>query len=247
MTIIDDRTILDQNLGDAIQVVEDYIGKRPVFLIRVPSDYGPFEEKYDMKPLPGIAGQQVLQVLGPRTTSLTHSGSRRPAAEPIIPAVAVAAAQPGVGPRADAPARGRAVVLLPRPQRGREHRGARRRGARGAAVARGRVRDHCRRRRQPRRDAADRRPTRRQRPPCPRRPPRDQPGLRRGRAQRPSAPRASISSRSPTAIASSRSRTWAGCSSAWRDATTRTSSWAIASSAPTRSSAPPTRVRTASR
>ena len=76
VTIIDDRTILDQNLGDAMQVVDDYVGKRPVFLLRVPNDYAPFEEKFVMKPLPGVVGQQVLQVLGPKLDSGSAGGSR---------------------------------------------------------------------------------------------------------------------------------------------------------------------------
>jgi hypothetical protein len=66
VTIIDDRTVLDQNLGSAEQAVADYVGKRPVMLIRVPSDYAAFEEQYDLAPLPGVVGQQLLEVLGPK-------------------------------------------------------------------------------------------------------------------------------------------------------------------------------------
>ena len=71
VTIIDDRTILDQNLGSAEQVVADYVGKRPVFLIRLPQDYAPFKLKYDMQELPGVNGQQLLQVLGPKPAAVT--------------------------------------------------------------------------------------------------------------------------------------------------------------------------------
>ncbi len=67
VTIIDDRTILDQDLGSAQQVVADYVGKRPVFLIRVPNDYAPFAKLYTMTPLPGVDGQQILQVVGPKS------------------------------------------------------------------------------------------------------------------------------------------------------------------------------------
>ena len=63
MTIIDDRTILDQHLGDANQVVADYVGKRPVFLIRLPNDYGPFEKQYDMQQLPGVVASRSCRCL----------------------------------------------------------------------------------------------------------------------------------------------------------------------------------------
>ena len=61
VTIIDDRTILDQNLGDAEQAAADYVGKRPVFLVRLPNDLQVFAEQYDLRQLPGVEGQQVLQ------------------------------------------------------------------------------------------------------------------------------------------------------------------------------------------
>ena len=66
VTIIDDRTILDQNLGDAEQAAADYVGKRPVFLIRLPNDLQTFGEQYDLRQLPGVDGQQVLQIIGPK-------------------------------------------------------------------------------------------------------------------------------------------------------------------------------------
>jgi len=66
VTIIDDRTILDQNLGSAQQVVANNVGKRPVFLIRLPNDYGPFEQQYNTRTLPGVTGQQVLEIVSPK-------------------------------------------------------------------------------------------------------------------------------------------------------------------------------------
>ncbi len=74
VTIVDDRTILDQDLGSAAQVVADNVGKRPVFLIRLPQDYAPFENAYELKTLPGVDGQPVLQVVGPPRPSARGSG-----------------------------------------------------------------------------------------------------------------------------------------------------------------------------
>jgi len=66
VTIIDDRTILDENLGDAEQAAADYVGKRPVFLIRLANDLAQFQAQYVLRALPGVEGQQVLQIVGPR-------------------------------------------------------------------------------------------------------------------------------------------------------------------------------------
>ena len=77
VTIIDDRTILDQDLGSAKQVVADYIGERPVFLIRLPADYAQFEDIYSLETLPGVVGQPVLEVT-PRDTGARRLTAPRP-------------------------------------------------------------------------------------------------------------------------------------------------------------------------
>ena len=84
VTIVDDRTILDQNLGSAQQVVADNVGKRPVFLIRLPNDYGPFLEQYEVRPLPGVTGQQLLEIVGPKTNAQAATGAARSAAPPNL-------------------------------------------------------------------------------------------------------------------------------------------------------------------
>jgi len=69
VTIIDDRTILDQDLGSAQQVIDSNLGKRPVYLIRVPGDYPAFMQRYDMTPLPGVDGTPVYRVDGLRPSA----------------------------------------------------------------------------------------------------------------------------------------------------------------------------------
>jgi hypothetical protein len=75
VTIVDDRTILDQNLGSAQQVVESNLGVRPVFLIRIPTDYAQFEKLYTLKTLPGVVGQQVLEVTGRQPGETSRSAN----------------------------------------------------------------------------------------------------------------------------------------------------------------------------
>jgi hypothetical protein len=69
VTIVDDRTILDQNLGSAQQVVDSYLGTRPVFIIRVPNDYATFKARYVTSVLPGVTGQQILEVTALRAAA----------------------------------------------------------------------------------------------------------------------------------------------------------------------------------
>jgi hypothetical protein len=75
VTIVDDRTILDQNLGNAKQVVDSYLGERPVFLIRLPNDYAQFDSIYTLQTLPGVVGQQVLQVTGRKADASSLSST----------------------------------------------------------------------------------------------------------------------------------------------------------------------------
>jgi len=54
ITIIDDRTIIDEDLGDAGAVIDKYFGSRPVYLVRLESDLLPIRAKYDIEPVPGL-------------------------------------------------------------------------------------------------------------------------------------------------------------------------------------------------
>jgi hypothetical protein len=64
VTVIDDSTITQQNLGTATQVIDSYLGTRPVFVIRMAFDMPEFEQRYVLTPLPGIAGGPVFGVEG---------------------------------------------------------------------------------------------------------------------------------------------------------------------------------------
>ncbi|MFL5777969.1 MAG: DUF2723 domain-containing protein [Chloroflexota bacterium] len=52
ITIIDDRTRLDQNLGEVSSIIDSYLGKRPVYVIRVePQEIAGIEDRYETQPL----------------------------------------------------------------------------------------------------------------------------------------------------------------------------------------------------
>jgi len=51
------------------QAAADYVGKRPVFVIRLPNDLAQFQAQYVLKALPGVDGQQVLQIVGPKAST----------------------------------------------------------------------------------------------------------------------------------------------------------------------------------
>jgi hypothetical protein len=69
ITIIDDRTILDQGLGDAAHVIDTYLGKRPVYVIRQQGDMVRLAERYELLPLPDAIHSGLAQVLGLRTVA----------------------------------------------------------------------------------------------------------------------------------------------------------------------------------
>ena len=56
VTVVDDSTITQHNLGTANDVIDSYLGRRPVFLIRLAVDVPTFESRYVLTPLPGISG-----------------------------------------------------------------------------------------------------------------------------------------------------------------------------------------------
>jgi len=64
ITIIDDRTILDEDLGDVFAVIERYLGQRPVYILRLSHDLEPVAERYELELVDGIPGiGQVWRVL----------------------------------------------------------------------------------------------------------------------------------------------------------------------------------------
>jgi hypothetical protein len=67
MTIIDDRDVLDDQLGDLGDVIEGYLDEgRPVYLIRLDDDLPPYEERFVLQELPDIPAGTVWRVVGRR-------------------------------------------------------------------------------------------------------------------------------------------------------------------------------------
>ncbi len=63
--IVDDRTRLDQHLGDVSDVIASQLGKRPVFVIRLPADLPAVAARFRLEPVVVLAGQEPIQhVLG---------------------------------------------------------------------------------------------------------------------------------------------------------------------------------------
>src|SRR6266487_2888635 len=56
VTIIDDRTILDDGYGTAQHAIDTFLGTRPVYLIRLDSDL-PQYSQYALIPVAGIPSQ----------------------------------------------------------------------------------------------------------------------------------------------------------------------------------------------
>jgi hypothetical protein len=64
MTIIDDRDVLDDQLGDLRDVIDGYLHEgRPVYLIRLDDDLPPYEERYELEQVPDLPGGTVWQVI----------------------------------------------------------------------------------------------------------------------------------------------------------------------------------------
>ncbi|MGI8929450.1 MAG: protein O-mannosyl-transferase family [Candidatus Limnocylindrales bacterium] len=69
VTVIDDSTIVQERLGTAAEVIDSYLGLRPVYLIRLSYDLPQFEERYVLTPLSGVIGGPVYRVDGMRAVS----------------------------------------------------------------------------------------------------------------------------------------------------------------------------------
>jgi hypothetical protein len=66
VTVIDDSTIVQHDLGSANDVINSYLGQRPVYLLRTAGDLPRFEELYVLTPLAGVPGGTVYRVDGRR-------------------------------------------------------------------------------------------------------------------------------------------------------------------------------------
>ena len=67
LTIIDDRTILDEGLGDIYTVIDANLGVRPVYVIR--GDINQARElarRYELEYLDGSSALYLTRVVGPR-------------------------------------------------------------------------------------------------------------------------------------------------------------------------------------
>jgi hypothetical protein len=68
--VVDDRTMLDLNLGGASNVIARYLGQRPVYVIRANgSDLALVLKDYDLKQLVGNGSDALYEVVGLRTAS----------------------------------------------------------------------------------------------------------------------------------------------------------------------------------
>lgn len=66
IAIVDDRTILDENLGGVTGVIDQYLGKRPVYVIRLAADMDTLARRYDLLPVPNLSPANLALVVGRR-------------------------------------------------------------------------------------------------------------------------------------------------------------------------------------
>jgi len=66
VTVIDDSTIVQHDLGSATDVIDSYLGQRPVFILRTAGDLPQFDKRYVLTPLEGVVGGPVYRVDGVR-------------------------------------------------------------------------------------------------------------------------------------------------------------------------------------
>jgi len=63
--IVDDRTRLDEGLGSVSDVIDSNLGKRPVYLIRLPADLAPLKASYSLALIDtSDPGQPIYEVTG---------------------------------------------------------------------------------------------------------------------------------------------------------------------------------------
>ncbi len=67
VTILDDRTRLDQHLGDIYDVIDANLPTRPVYVIRAdPREVAGLAARYRLAPIGGPDARFLTRVLGPR-------------------------------------------------------------------------------------------------------------------------------------------------------------------------------------
>jgi hypothetical protein len=67
LTIVDDRTRLDEGLGELTDVIDANLGIRPVYVIRSdPDEVASLSARYELEPLDGAVGFDLTRVLGRR-------------------------------------------------------------------------------------------------------------------------------------------------------------------------------------
>lgn len=66
LRVIDDRTRLDEDLGGITDLIASNLGRRPVYVIRLPRDLGAVEQEYRLREVAGIPSWgPIYEVLGP--------------------------------------------------------------------------------------------------------------------------------------------------------------------------------------
>jgi hypothetical protein len=124
--IVDDRTRLDDNLGEVWDVIDSYLGHRPVFLLRFPWNLDGMDKEAPRRYLRHARLRVHLQ-MGARSSRSSARRARSASRQVSTKTGTTGSAGPRQGRRA--------VVLLPCPQRGSEPRGAGRGGPGDAALA----------------------------------------------------------------------------------------------------------------
>jgi len=70
VAIIDDRTRLDENLGEITDVIDANLGKRPVYVIRLdPREVALLASRYELEYIDGFDATMLTRVVGPKVAS----------------------------------------------------------------------------------------------------------------------------------------------------------------------------------
>jgi hypothetical protein len=70
VAIIDDRTRLDENLGEITDVIDANLGKRPVYVIRLdPREVALLASRYELDYIDGFDATMLTRVVGPKVAS----------------------------------------------------------------------------------------------------------------------------------------------------------------------------------
>ena len=69
LVIIDDRTRLDEGMGDITDVIDAHLGRTPVYVIRDdPGEVATLAERYELVPIDGFDAHSLTEVIGRRET-----------------------------------------------------------------------------------------------------------------------------------------------------------------------------------